>query len=247
MVLGLIWYFISSVSCWGNLGIIFPLKERERETLALSSKMASSESGCCLWIGKDPGVAFSQKIEVTRLRCGEKSLMVSSLLHSLFLSSSYSRSSSPPLIFDRFSFLLLQIFFLCFLLLQIHEEKLFASLYQWKTLVPLVAPLSRHCGFSFERLEGFSLLKVQINSFLCFLFFLFVTSLLKDNGFWVVRRRLHKIPAPDVFSSRFKDFLLFFSSFFFILWRRLQCVTELGWARIHENMKRWKTTGRELL
>lgn len=73
-------------------------------------------------------------------------------------------------------------------------------------MVPLVAPLSRHFGYSSERLEGFSLFKVQI--FLPFLFFLvflsfalLASSLLKDNGYWVVRcRLLHGIAS-------FKDFL----------------------------------------
>jgi len=143
----------------------------------------------------------------------------------------FSSSSSPSLFFllhilDLFLLSLIDILFCfwqfsscsscCFLwfgwsgccfsffLLQIHEEEEKLSLYQWKTLVPLAAPLSRHCGSFFERLVGFSLFKVQMYSFLRFshFFFLFVTSLLKDNGFWVVRRHLHEIPILDVFSQK---------------------------------------------
>jgi len=64
-----------------------------------------------------PGFAFSQKIEVTR-RENEESLMVasySSFSFNLFLSSPYSRSGSLPLMFDRFSWLLWEIFLLSFL------------------------------------------------------------------------------------------------------------------------------------
>ena len=47
--------------------------------------MATPQSGSCRWIGKDPGVAFSQKIEVTRRGESEESPSLSSL-HSLVLS-----------------------------------------------------------------------------------------------------------------------------------------------------------------
>ena len=146
--------------------------------------MATPQSGSCRWIGKDPGVAFSQKIEVTRRGESEESPSLSSL-HSLSLSSSYSRSGCLPVFFfafGKFSFFasfqwktVVLVGLICLLFsffsLQIHEEekKLAASLYQWKTVVPLVAPLSRHSGYSSERLEGFSLFKVQI--FLPFFFF----------------------------------------------------------------------------
>jgi len=53
--------FISSVSCWGNLGIIFL---RERETLALSS-MTTPRIGCSWWIGNIQELPASEKIEVT--------------------------------------------------------------------------------------------------------------------------------------------------------------------------------------
>lgn len=57
----------------------------------------------------------------------------------------------------------------------------------------------------------FSLQSANISALLSFfaffsILFLFVASLLKDNGYWVVRCRLREIPA-DVFCARFKDFL----------------------------------------
>jgi len=65
-----------------------------------------------------PGVAFYQKIEVTRSGENEESLMVPSyswFSFNLFLSSSSSTSGSLPLMFQRFSCLLFEIFLLSFL------------------------------------------------------------------------------------------------------------------------------------
>ena len=188
--------------------------------------MATPQSGSCRWIGKDPGVAFSQKIEVTRRGESEESPSLSSL-HSLVLSLFLLHILDLVVFLLCFLFCFGKISFfasfqwktvvlvglICLLFsffsLQIHEEekKLAASLYQWKTVVPLVAPLSRHFGYSSERLEGFSLFKVQIFLPFCFFscfflsFALLASSLLKDNGYWVVRcRLLHGIAS-------FKDFL----------------------------------------
>jgi len=153
MVLGLIWFFISYVSCWGNLGVIFL---RERETLALSS-MATPQSGCYWWIGNIQESHFLKRSK--SLGENEESLMVSSyssFSFNLFLSSSYSRSGCPPLMFDRFSWLLLEIFLLSFLSMKdfcfgwvgsspqifiwgwssyklMRRKSCPASLYQWKT------------------------------------------------------------------------------------------------------------------
>ena len=149
-----------------------------------------------------PGVAFYQKIEVTRSGENEESLMVPSyswFSFNLFLSSSSSTSGSLPLMFQRFSCLLLEIFLLSFLSMKDCCFGWFGSFPQmliwgWSSccffsccklmmrkspclfinerlVVPLVAPLSRHYGSSFkERLEGFSLFEVQI--YLPFFFFL---------------------------------------------------------------------------
>lgn len=186
MVLGLIWFFISSVSCWGNLGIIFP-RERERKG-DFGTFFDGDPSKQILpvnWERSRSRLFSKDRSHSPRWKGRVSFVVVSSFSRSLSLSSSYSRSGCLPVFFfafGKFSFFasfqwktVVLVGLICLLFsffsLQIHEEekKLAASLYQWKTVVPLVAPLSRHSGYSSERLEGFSLFKVQI--FLPFLFF----------------------------------------------------------------------------
>ena len=144
-----------------------------------------------------PGVAFYQKIEVTRSGENEESLMVPSyswFSFNLFLSST---SGSLPLMFQRFSFLLFEIFLLSFLSMKDCCFGWFGSFPQiliwgWSSwcffsccklmrmkspclfinerlVVPLVAPLSRHYGSSSkERLEGIFSFRSAIFSALLF-------------------------------------------------------------------------------
>jgi len=231
MVLGLIWFFISYVSCWGNLGIIFLIL---RETLALSS-MATSQSGCSWWIGNIQDSHFLKR---------SKSLAVKTKSLWWFL-----RTLHSPLI----SFFLLHILDLVLFLLCLTDfafgnfpsklpvnETLFLFWLGWQSssnvdlglvqllfsfslvanwwggkswrprlfinerlVVPLVAPLSRHYGSSSsERLEGFSLFKVQI----CLNFFILLPRrLLFERQWvgWVVRCRLHEVPADVLCCASF--------------------------------------------
>ena len=125
-----------------------------------------------------PGVAFDQKIEVTRSGENKESLMVPSyswFSFNLFLSSSSSTSGSLPLMFQRFSCLLFEIFLLSFLSMKdccfgfpqmlisccffscckLMMRKSPCLFINERLVVPLVAPLSRHYGSSSkERLEG---------------------------------------------------------------------------------------------
>jgi len=189
MVLGLIWFLSHLWVVEVILASSFRKREKEKlwhflprwRLLKLRMLPVNWERSRSRLFSKDRSHSIALRWKVS------DPFFPSSFSPSLFLSSSYSRSSSLPLIFDGFSFLLLQIFFLCFLLLRIHEEeeKLSASLYQWKTLVPLVAPLSRHCGFSYERLEGFSLFKVQMSSFCVFSSFVLIRHLLVERQ-WVL-------------------------------------------------------------
>jgi len=206
MVLGLIWFFISYVSCWGNLGVIFL---RERETLALSS-MATPQSGCYWWIGniqeshflkRSKSLAVKTKSLWWFLRTLHSHLISFFLLHILDL--------VPPLMFDRFSWLLLGIFLLSFLSMKDFCFGWVGSspqilIWAWsngpvanwwggkvvprlfineRLVVPLVAPLSRHLGSSSQRLEAFSLFKVQI--FLDFFFLLNFPRRLLFERQWV--------------------------------------------------------------
>jgi len=164
-----------------------------------------------------PGVAFYQKIEVTRSGENEESLMVPSyswFSFNLFLSSSCSTSGSLPLMFQRFSCLLFEIFLLSFLSMKDCCFGWFGSFPQmliwgWSSccffsccklmmrkspclfinerlVVPLVAPLSRHYGSSSkERLEGiFSFWSANLSALLFLLNFLLPRRLLFERQ-WV--------------------------------------------------------------
>jgi len=220
MVLGLIW-FLSHL--W-VVEVILASSFRKRERLWHFLRWRPLKADAAVELGKIQESPFLKRSK--SLAAVKAKSLLRCTLHSLILSSSYSRSGCLPPMFDRFfafgnfpslppfneSLLFWSAWSACFSLFSRckfmrRRKKLSASLYQWKTVVPLVAPLSRHSGSSSERLEGFSLFKVQICFFAFFsiLFFL-VASWLKDNGYWVVRCRLHEIPA-DVFCTSFKDFL----------------------------------------
>jgi len=119
MVLGLIWFFISYVSCWGNLGVIFL---RERETLALSS-MATPQSGCYWWIGNIQESHFLKRSK----SLAEKTKSLGWFLRTL---DSHLISSFLLHILDLVLFLLCFIDFLgCF------WKFSFQASCQWKTFV----------------------------------------------------------------------------------------------------------------
>ena len=123
-----------------------------------------------------------------------------------------------------------------------------ASLYQWKTVVPLVAPLSRHSRSSSERLLRvffFFNLQISLGGILSvFLYFIFSSSppCWKTLG-RVVRCRLREIPA-DVLCTSFKDF--FPRVFWFVSFcSALDSLLETSWmcerhglGRL-ESMKTW--------
>ena len=183
---------------------------------------------------------FSPKIKVTQVRVSYGLCPDSSFFILLISSPS---SSIPP----NFFFLIYLIWtkgcrWLTFFSLHIHDvEKVGpASLYQWKTMVPLVAPLSRHFGLSSsERLRGFPLFKTQVffslGDWIFFKFHFTLPLCWKTLG-WAVRRRLHEDPA-DVDEG-------FFASFGDVL--NLWKTCRVGKFRNHEIMKSWKTAGREL-
>ena len=183
---------------------------------------------------------FSPKIKVTQVRVSDGLCPDSSFFILLISSPS---SPIPP----NFFFLIYLIWtkgcrWLTFFSLHIHDvEKVGpASLYQWKTMVPLVAPLSRHFGLSSsERLRGFPLFKTQVFFSLgdwIFFKFHFILPLCWKTLGWAVRRRLLEDPA-DVDEG-------FFASFGDVL--NLWKTCRVGKFRNHEIMKSWKTVGREL-
>jgi len=143
--------------------------ERDRETLALSS-MATPRIGCFSSIGN---IQESMMIEVTRFKTLLFLFVPVTLFFSFFLLHLLNLSfllwiflsflSNERLLFWLFSYWNSRnSLFFGFLIANSSEKVGPASLYKWKTVVPLVAPLSRHFGSSSERLEGFSFFKVQI-------------------------------------------------------------------------------------
>ena len=135
-------------------------RKRDKDTLAISS-MATTPKRMLLQVNLGTSMSpFSPKIKVAQVRVSD-GLCPDSSFFILLISSPFS--SIPP----NFFFLIYLIWtkgccWLKFFSLRIHDvEKVGpASLYQWKTMVPLVAPLSRHFGLSSsERLRGFPLLR----------------------------------------------------------------------------------------
>jgi len=167
----------------------------ERETLALSS-MATPQSGCYWWIGniqeshflkRSKSLAVKTKSLWWFLRTLHSHLISSFLLHILDLVVLLFCLIDFLGCFWKFpSFLSMKDF--CFgwvgsspqILIWAWSNGPVANWWGGKVVprlfinerlvVPLVAPLSRHLGSSSERLEAFSLFKVQI--FLDFFFLL---------------------------------------------------------------------------
>ena len=129
-----------------------------------------------------------------------------------------------------------------------------ASLYQWKTVVPLVAPLSRHSGSSYETLlTDFPFFQIANFSAAFFLIsFFLVASLLKDTGYlgsemssprnssWCFVHKLLRLLSQTLLICLFLLCSGFSSGDVLDAWK-----TWVGTPRIHENMKSWKTMGRE--
>jgi len=206
--------FISSVSCWGNLGIIFL---RERETLALSS-MTTPRIGCSWWIGNIQELPASEKIEVTHdeNEGSDGSSVLLILVVSFFLLNFLDLVVFLCCSVDFFSYfwnffsvscqwktvvLAGLVVFLkgcsgwsnCFSLFSLVANWWWgkvvpASLYQWKTVVPLVAPLSRHSRSSSERLLrvfSSSTCKFLLVAFFLFFFISFFPRRLLVERHWV--------------------------------------------------------------
>lgn len=174
--------FISSVSCWGNLGIIFL---RERETLALSS-MTTPRIGCSWWIGNIQELPASEKIEVTHDE------------------NEGSDGSSVLLILVVFFFLLnfldLVVFLCCSVDFFSYFWNFFPVSCQWmRKSCPRISLSMKDCGAAgraaksplqilfWKTFEGFFLLQLANFSWwhsFCFSLFHFflVASLLKDTG-----------------------------------------------------------------
>jgi len=180
--------------------------------------MTTPRIGCSWWIGNIQELPASEKIEVTHdeNEGSDGSSVLLILVVSFFLLNfldlvvflccsvdffSYFWNFSQFPVNERLLFwlgwwfsskvaLVGPIAFLFFLLLQIDDEEKVvpASLYQWKTVVPLVAPLSRHSRSSSERLLrvfSSSTCKFLLVAFFLFFFISFFPRRLLVERHWV--------------------------------------------------------------
>jgi len=213
MVLGLIWFLSHLWVVEVILASSFREREREKGRLWHFLRWRPLKADPAGELGKIQESPFLERSKSLAAVKAKSLLRCRLFILSLFLLHILDRCL--PLMFSFFAFGKFSFFasfqwktvvlvgLICLLFsffsLQIHEEeeKLAASLYQWKTVVPLVAPLSRHSGYSSERLEGFSLFKVQI--FLPFFFFLVFLSFALPRLLLVERQWVlgSEMPSPS--------------------------------------------------